>query len=402
MAALRDIVDALGTAAATGEAVVLATVVRVVGSSYGGVGTRMLVRVDGDAVTTVGLVSGGCLESDLAEHARAAHATGRAALVTYDTRADDDAVWGLGLGCNGLIEVLLEPLAPAAARDVAALLHRAQHAGSPRVLATVIRAPQEPGAPVVGAHALLGEGDDDIATAGLWRDGALVAALAAHRDDALAAGRRGHVVTSGASSSASTAVDVAFEVVTPIAHLVVCGSGPDALPVVQLATSLGWDVTVVDHRATVTAHADAAHADAAHADAAHDARFPHARVVACAEPARVAEVAAFGARSAAVVMSHHFARDAAYVHALLATAVPYVGVLGPRSRTERMLAELASRGVSLDAVRSRLYAPVGLDVGGDGPAAIALAVVAEASAVLAGRDGGHLRERRAPLHDAAR
>ncbi|MGZ8493295.1 MAG: XdhC family protein, partial [Gemmatirosa sp.] len=107
MTTLPAIVDALSRAAVSHEAVVLATVVRVVGSSYGGVGARMLVRVDG---TTVGLVSGGCLESDLAEHARRVHATGRAEVIAYDTRADDDAVWGLGLGCNGLIEVLLQPL----------------------------------------------------------------------------------------------------------------------------------------------------------------------------------------------------------------------------------------------------------------------------------------------------
>src|SRR5918997_1175654 len=116
MTTRRAVLDALAAAAAAGEAVVLATGVRVVGSSYGGVGARMLVRVDG---STVGLVSGGCLESDLAAHARRLHATGRAEVVTYDTRADDDGVWGLGLGCNGLIDVLLEPLPPERASAVA-------------------------------------------------------------------------------------------------------------------------------------------------------------------------------------------------------------------------------------------------------------------------------------------
>jgi xanthine/CO dehydrogenase XdhC/CoxF family maturation factor len=92
------VADALAQAARAGESVVLASVVRVVGSSYGGVGARMLVRADG---AIVGLVSGGCLESDLAEHARQAHAAGQARLVTYDTRADDDAVWGLGSAATG-------------------------------------------------------------------------------------------------------------------------------------------------------------------------------------------------------------------------------------------------------------------------------------------------------------
>src|SRR4051812_22841534 len=105
----RAIVDALATTAEKGTPVVLATVVRVTGSSYGGVGTRMVIRVDG---STVGIVSGGCLETDLAEQAKKVHHDGKAKVVTYDTRADDDAAWGLGLGCNGLIDVLLEPMVP--------------------------------------------------------------------------------------------------------------------------------------------------------------------------------------------------------------------------------------------------------------------------------------------------
>src|SRR5688572_31755401 len=118
----RTIVDALATTAKKGTPIVLATVVRVTGSSYGGVGTRMVVRVDG---STVGIVSGGCLETDLAEQAKKVHKAGRAKVVTYDTRADDDTAWGLGLGCNGLIDVLLEPLPPVQAATVGRLLDHA-------------------------------------------------------------------------------------------------------------------------------------------------------------------------------------------------------------------------------------------------------------------------------------
>jgi xanthine/CO dehydrogenase XdhC/CoxF family maturation factor len=375
----RAVVDALARASAAGERVVLATVIRVVGSSYGGVGARMLVRVDGSAV---GLVSGGCLESDLAEHARRVHADGRADVVTYDTRADDDAVWGLGLGCNGLVEVLLEPLAPARGAAVAALLARALGADAPCVLATVVRVDgaaggAAPGAPAVGAHALLLAGAD-AHVAGDWGDGRALADAAAHAGDALAAGRRGLAREHGG-------VYVAFEVVTPAVRLVVCGSGPDAVPVASFAAQLGWDVTVVDHRPVAHARPE---------------RFPGARVAECADPLRLGEAVALTPRTAAVVMSHHFARDTDYVRALLAAGVAYVGVLGPRARTERMLAELAARGAAAVGAEERLYGPVGLDVGGDGPQAIALAVVAEVSAVASGRRGGHLRDRRAPLHGA--
>lgn len=370
MSTLRNIVESLGAAADAGETVVLATVVRVIGSSYGGVGTRMLVRVDG---TTVGLVSGGCLESDLAEHARRVHAAGRADVVSYDTRADDDAVWGLGLGCNGLIDVLLEPLTPTAAREVAHLLAHALDADAPTVLATIARAGGT-SVPAVGAHVLLGAGAP--ITSGDWSDGALLAEAEAYADAARTAGRRGYVHEAGD-------VQVTFESITPSTRLVVCGSGPDVLPVVRTAIPLGWWVTVVDHRPLVHAHAE---------------RFPGARVVECADPQRLADAVALTPRTAAVVMSHHFGRDTEYVQALLAAGVAYVGVLGPRARTERMLADLAARGVVVNDPRGALFGPVGLDVGGDGPDAIALAVVAEASAVVHGRDGGHLRDRVAPLH----
>jgi xanthine/CO dehydrogenase XdhC/CoxF family maturation factor len=369
----RAVVDALARAAAAGEAVVLATVVRVVGSSYGGVGARMLVRVDG---TTVGLVSGGCLESDLATHARGVHASGRAAVVTYDTRADDDLVWGLGLGCNGLVDVLLAPLAPERAAQAAALLGRALAADAPTVLATVVRVDDDAvaGAPVAGAQALFDGGDADVI--GDWGDGRALALARMHAPEAFDAGRRGLV-------HAFDGVHVAFERMVPAVRLVVCGSGPDAVPAVRLAVGLGWDVTVVDHRPVAHARPE---------------RFPGARVVECADPTRLAHALPLGPRTMAVAMSHHFARDTDYVQALLGAGVGYVGVLGPRSRTDRMLVELAARGDAPAAAGERLFGPVGLDVGGDGPEAIALAVVAEVSAVANGRGGGHLRELGAAIH----
>lgn len=375
MSTLGRVVDALRRAAAAGDRVVLATVVRVIGSSYGGVGARMVVHADG---TIVGLVSGGCLESDLVEHARAVHADGRARTVGYDTRADDDAVWGLGLGCNGEIEVLLEPLSAAEADGLGDLLAGALAGESPTVLATVVRVDDgAAGAPAVGAHALLGPGGV-VRTTGAWGDDGALAAIAADRGAALDAGRRGLVRRHEGAT-------VAFETIVPTVRLVVCGSGPDVLPVVRLAAELGWATTVVDHRPAAHGHAE---------------RFPGARVVACPEPRALGAAVALDPRTAAVVMSHHFGRDGGYLEALLAAGVSYVGVLGPRARTERLLAELAAQGVA-PTPGARLYAPIGLDLGGDGPAAIALAVVAEVAAVVHGRGGGHLRDRGGALHEGA-
>ncbi len=371
----RSITSALAAASTRGNAVVLATVVRVTGSSYGGVGARMLVNVDG---TTVGIVSGGCLETDLAEHAREVHAENRARVVTYDTRADDDAAWGLGLGCNGLIDVLLEPLSASGSAEVAALLSTALHSVSPSVLATVTKASSEVGLLDVGGHALFA--GDAVRTTGNPPDARVIEFFRSQLDAAIAAGRRGHIVEYNGA-------EIAFEVISPAVHLVICGSGPDAVPLVRFAVQLGWDVSVIDHRPV--AHAPVP-------------RFPGASVVECAEARELRNAVALTSRTAAVVMSHHYARDVDYVQALIERGVAYVGILGPRARTERMFADIEARTERATPRSESVFGPVGLDIGGDGPDAIALAIVAEVAAVTSVRPGGHLRDRNAPLHDAAR
>src|SRR5215213_4466934 len=143
---------------------------------------------------------------------------------------------------------------------------------------------------------------------------------------------------------------VAFELVVPTVRLVICGSGADAQPVARLAQGLGWSVVVVDHRPVALAHAE---------------RFPGATVVECASAAEVSKSVALDERTAAVVMSHHYGRDTDYLDALLASEVGYIGLLGPRSRRDRMIAELAERGRRFEAsnVEGRLFGPIGLDVG---------------------------------------
>jgi xanthine/CO dehydrogenase XdhC/CoxF family maturation factor len=332
----------------------------------------MVVRVDG---STVGIVSGGCLETDLAEQARKVHETGIPKVVTYDTRADDDAAWGLGLGCNGLIDVLLEPLNPEQARAVGGLLVSALRSESRSLFATVIGAPEnESDAPAIGAHAVFGNGS--VETTGDWGNGLVLADAQTMNDEALTAGRRGLVSEFGN-------VQVAFEVVTPTIRLVICGSGPDAVPLVRFATQLGWDVIVVDHRPVAHAPVE---------------RFPGATVSECADSLRLGKYVELTSRTAAVVMSHHYARDLEYVRSLLDAGVAYIGILGPRARTERMFGEMASQSGSSPR-QDTVFGPIGLDIGGDGPDAIALSVISEVSAVISGRNGGHLRDRNAPLHE---
>jgi xanthine/CO dehydrogenase XdhC/CoxF family maturation factor len=374
MGSNRAIAEALRRAADGGESTVLATVVRITGSSYGGVGARMLVRVDG---STVGLVSGGCIESDIAEHARRVNASGRAEVVRYDTLENDDAPWGLGLGCNGLIDILLEPLNATRGRSLAAMLDDALSADEPSVIATVIDViDPDSNSPVVGAHALVI--GNRLETLGEWGHGFLLADAAAMCGDALRAGRRGLV-------REFDTVEVALEVVNPSVRLVICGTGPDVLPLTQLGAQLGWDVSVVDHRPDTEERAS---------------RYPAARIIECPEPQMLCEEFDFTARTAAVVMSHHYERDRSYLQSLLDSETGYIGMLGPRARTERMLADLHGAPVPPSERDPRVFSPVGLDIGSDGPDSIALAIVAEISATLSARKGGHLRDRRSGMHSS--
>jgi xanthine/CO dehydrogenase XdhC/CoxF family maturation factor len=365
----RTIVDALARAAIEGESIVLATVVQVTGSSYGGVGSRMVIRVDG---STIGIVSGGCLETDLADKARNVSESKVPEVVTYDTRADDDAAWGLGLGCNGLIDVLLEPLSPAEAGALGDLLDSALESTTPSLMATVVKSTDDDEI-VVGAHALIRDGT--VETVGNWGASGVLQHVASDQQEAMSAGRRGMLRDYDGTQ-------VAFEIITPAVRLVICGSGPDVVPLVRFGSELGWTMMVVDHRPVEHAHPE---------------RFPGARVVECGDPAYLANAIDLTSGTAAVVMSHHYARDLEYVRSLLGSRVAYIGVLGPRARAERMLADVTALGGIVER-GDRLFAPVGLDIGSEGPDAIALSIIAEVAATLHRRSGGHLRDRVGPLH----
>ncbi len=370
---MRDesiIVHELRRASERGEDATLASVVRIEGSAYRAVGTRMVVRADGSAF---GLVSGGCLEADLVARARQL-AVGGAEIVRYDTRSDEDLVWGLGLGCDGMVDVLLERIPSRRANVLADFFAMVESLDDVAVLAT--RCERE-GA---GARILFDSASREIARFGDWNDAQTRAAREGVAD-AVNAGRRG-------TAREVEGAEICFETTSPPVHLVVCGSGPDAVPVAELAARQGWTVTVVDHRPVAHAHPE---------------HFPLATVIECASPEQLCDAVHIGTRTVAVVMSHNYPRDVEYVGALLRSPARYVGVLGPRRRTERMIGELEQRGERYgEAELGRLYGPIGLDVGGDGPEAIALSIVAEATAIVSGRGGGSLRDRRAPIHDSSR
>ncbi len=331
-----------------GRTLALGILVHTQGSTYRKPGALILMAADGDYA---GLISGGCLEGDLREHALAVIRNGQPHTVQYDLQGPDELLWGLGLGCEGAMRILLLPVGPANDWQPLACLAEALAAHLPAVIGVVSESAQ-PDVPV-GSLALLH--DPHGLSPPALRDGAVRQGL----QEAAAAGES-RWLHADSGSFTLFAVPLALP-----PRVLILGAGPDAVPVVDFAARLNWRVTVLDHRA-------------AYANAAH---FPSAEAVLHARPD---ELAALGLErfQAAIIMSHHLATDLAYLRILAPCAVPYVGLLGPAARRDKLLARL---GNEARALNTRLHAPIGLPLGGRTPEAVALAIVAEVQAFLAGR-----------------
>ena len=369
---IADVLSAIENLDARGERMALATIVAVRGSTYRRPGARLLVPEEG---APIGNLSGGCLEGDVADMARVVLHEGTARLAGWDLTADDDDVWGLGLGCNGAIEVFIEPAERAAAATRA--LREALDAERPICVITAL----ESDAPdVVSPGRRLIVRPDGSATGSLG-DAEVDA-------EAVAAGRE--LMATGRSEVRTFArgVRTFVEVLEPPLRLVLCGAGHDAVPLVRAAAGMGWRPIVVDDRpAFLTAD-----------------RFPEAHAfVHVEEPVSVAGAAPLDERTFVVVMTHNFLRDRDYLRGLLASDAGYIAMLGPAARTQRVLMDLAEDGVEItDKDRARIHGPAGLDLGAEGPEEIAQAIIAEIVAVRHDRDGGFLKERPGPIHDRPR
>ena len=305
------------------EPLVLATVIRTGGSTYAKPGAQMLIAADGEYA---GLLSGGCLEGDLREHARDVAASGHARIVSYDLRSTTDQLFGLGAGCEGAMDVLLSRVSAAEGWQPLVAMAESFRAAREQHFAFVI-ASADPAYPLGTSFPA-----------------------------------NGQVIPY------PSGVEVFIAAVAPPPHLLLLGGGPDARPVATLAAFLGWRITVVEHRAVYLA----------------PDRFPPSTRLVETRPDEVAAAVRLAEYSAAIVMSHHLESDLHYLRALARAPVPYVGLLGPAARREKLMSDLKG---DADALRPRLRAPVGLDIGGRTPESIALAIIGEVHAALAGRAG---------------
>ncbi len=344
----RAIVRQFANWQAAGESLALVTVVATEGSTYSKAGRHILIRPGGEYA---GLVSGGCLEGDLAQHAEAVIETGEPKLLTYDMRDEADEIWGMGVGCNGLIQVLLQRLEPAHDWKPFGILAEAMASSSPHV-ATLITHSQDATIPV-GTLRLRDQAGSMIEGPAYPAPPKQLPALLEHDNGTLALHWQ----------------------INPWPRLLLLGAGPDAEPVCALALAQGWEVCVADHRSTLLASAG----------------FEQADRRCLLEPQHLADELDLAAFSAVVVMSHHLETDRHYLQQL-ADHMPldkahYLGALGPAARRGKLLAGLDNPPAGF---ANFLHGPVGLDIGADSPESIALALISEIQAVIAGCGGGPL------------
>jgi len=351
----REVLDFLAALRrGEGARAALATVVRVRGSAYRHEGAKLAVSADG---RSAGNVSGGCLEQDVREVALQVIRSGMPELRSYCSAADEIAAWDLGVGCEGQVEVYVEP-ADARPRERELLDGR-----TPFAVATLIGMRDARWGMRLIVTSASAEGDLGSAD--------LNTRVTAKARELLETGESGIHEIGGRS--------IFFDVLIPPPQLVVLGAGDDARPLVRFAAEVGFRVVVVDRRAGMLTRE----------------RFPGAAALLRSTGDELDAAAPLDGECYAVVMNHNFADDQAYLRALLKTPVSYIGMLGPRQRTDRMLHNLAAEG---PVDEGRVYGPVGLDIGTDGAEQVALAVLAEVLAARSGRRARSLRERHAPIH----
>ncbi|PRY51584.1 xanthine/CO dehydrogenase XdhC/CoxF family maturation factor [Arcticibacter pallidicorallinus] len=369
MKEINDIIKAYETASAQRTKTALATVVHMEGSSYRRPGARMLVTETGELT---GAISGGCLEGDALRKALLAIHESRNKLVTYDTNNEDDARFGVQLGCNGVIHILFEPINPQAKHNPITLLKKAITERRHSVIVTLFSLLNKQNQP--GTSCLLNDNELIINNSTQYKN--LPPGLS---DDAQTA------LTTKLSLVKDYSPDLIgfVEVIEPQIALVIVGAGNDVIPLTQMSQILGWSTTLIDGRHT---HANRT-------------RFPNVSKIFVLKPESVLDEVVTDSRTAFVLMTHNYNYDLEVLKQLATVNCAYIGILGPKKKFLRMIDDLADNGLELpETVRDNIYSPVGLDLGAETPEEIALSVVAEIKAAFACRKPIFLRDKEQAIH----
>jgi xanthine/CO dehydrogenase XdhC/CoxF family maturation factor len=370
MKEIREIIKAYDKAVKEGKQTALATVVHLEGSSYRRPGARMLITEDGQLT---GAISGGCLEGDALRKAFLVMQEGKSKLVTYDTMDDDDAKFGAGLGCNGIIRVLIEPIDGASPNNPIEYLKKVTEKRQRAVLVTVF--------------SLQNKNDPQQGTCFLLKEDGSFIEHASVLNDVLLAGAQEALATEKSSFksyiSANHNLTAFSEILVPPVSLIIFGAGNDVVPLVQMAELLGWEATVTDGRPNY----------------AKQERFANACQVMVAKPEQALQQVTIDDHTVFLLMTHNYNYDMAMLRQLLPMNVSYIGMLGPKKKRERMIGELKEEGLVFSEQQlSVLHSPVGLDIGAETPEEIALSVLAEIKAFFAEKDLQSLRKIKEVIH----
>lgn len=345
MKELLEIVNAYDTAKNAGKDCVLATLVHVEGSSYRRPGARMLVL---DSGLMIGAISGGCLEGDALKKALLTFTDRQNRLVTYDTSDEDDATVGIQLGCEGIIQVLFEYINYNVTDNPVELIRQA--------IANRQRAV------VVTLYDLKNKKGPQIGTSYIYQENAF-SQLPEYKKEWLS--------------------DALVQNIEPAISLVIIGAGNDAIPLMQMASIIGWDVKVVDGRQT---HAK-------------QDRFINACQVLISKPEKVLEQVTIDHRTCFVLMTHNYQYDLQMIKALLPIDLPYIGLLGPKKKYNRIIEDLQKEGIHpSEKELAKIYGPTGLAIGAETSEEIASSIIAEIQAVLNHQSGSMLKWKQIQIH----
>lgn len=348
----------------------LATVVRVRGSSYRSPGARMLITDDG---RWVGSISGGCLEGDALRKARQVMTDKNPLTVTYDTREESNQNLGIGLGCNGVIDVFIEPLNLEGPNPLA-LFETIVTSQEPVALATIFKSTSSV---CVGKKFLITPKKEVVFNSipspelSEQMENDLINLFEVNKSEVKS------------YSWQDTVSEVFIELIQPGVSLIIFGGGFDARPVSNLAKSLGWNVTVTDECVSHIA----------------PVFFPTADKLSLCQREFIERDFNITAYTACVLMSHNYEYDRDVLRKLLKTESPYIGILGPRKRFEKMVDELSGQDIKLsERDLQRIHSPIGLDIGAEAPDEIAVSIIAEIQSKFSNRSGGFLKYNQGPIH----
>ncbi len=372
MKEIKNIIAAYYKSVQEGRQTAMATVVHLEGSSYRRPGARMLIADNGQLT---GAISGGCQEGDALRKALLAMAEQKPMLVTYDTMDEDDAKFGVGLGCNGIIQVLIEPIDENQPNNPIRLLEEIVEKRQQAVLVTLFSLQQKKDAHQ-GTCILLKENGAIVEKN---NDLQLKDILMA--DARLAMENKQSVFKNYVTPQKE--VTAFFEIIQPALSLIIIGAGNDVIPLTQMADILGWETTVIDGRA---------------ANANKD-RFETACKIIVAKPENVLSQISIDRQTVFLLMTHNYNYDKAMLKELIQKDIVFVGMLGPIKKLERILKEFREEGIDLNEQQlAVVHSPVGLDIGAETPEEIALSIISEIKATLANKKGKPLKDFSTTIH----